>query len=220
VATETKARTKIGHEPLAYLLDHREANDDATNFWIFSPAGLRRLAKRTGWRVIGDTLVGCTRHPNPVDPDKDGRMFMFLESQRLSIPAEVKLLDGWTEVTEFNSAWTLKEFSIEARVLDNSKPSRFFLGFSLMREMVADTPVTMFCTVNGVQMKPQTFKQSGEHFFESLIPDEIGNTDTLCFEFTVDHRYKPETDPRDLGVIVPFTRAIHGISENLTFWLG
>lgn len=220
VATVTKARTKIGNEPLVYLLDHREANDDATNFWIFSPAGLRRLARRTGWRIIGDTLAGCTKHPNPNDPEKDGRMFMFLESQRLSVPAEVTLLNGWTEVSEFKSAWTLKRFSFVAHVLDGSKPSQFFLGFSLTREMVANGKVTIRCNVNGAALKPQIFNDPGEHLFQSLIPDAIDNGNILHFEFIVDHQYKPQTDLRDLGVIVLFTGAIRGISEKLTFWLG
>jgi SAM-dependent methyltransferase len=220
VATETMTKTKIGGEPLAYLLDHREANDDGSNFWIFSPAGLRRLAKRTGWRVIGDTLAGCTKRANPIDPDRDARMFMFLESQRLSIPAEVTLLDGWAAVGEHNWAWTLKKFSLEARVQDQSRPARFSLGFIATPEMVSATPVTMRCTVNGVSIEERAFSKPGEQVFEALIPATIGDTRTLRFEFTVTHRFKPGLDPRDLGVIVPFNGEILGISEKLPFWLG
>lgn len=220
VATETMAKTKIGEEPLAYLLDHREANDDGSNFWIFSPAGLRRLAKRTGWRVIGATLAGCTKRSNPVDPDRDARMFMFLESQRLSTPAEVTLLDGWTAVGEHNWAWTLKKFSLEARVQDQSRLARFSLGFITTREMVDAAPVNMRCTANGAPIEEQSFNKPGEQVFEALIPATIGDATTLRFEFTVTHRYKPGTDLRDLGVIVPFNGEILGISQKLPFWLG
>src|SRR5579864_8384741 len=59
VAQVTPAGTFIQAEPVAYLLDHREANDDPTNYWIFSEAGLLRLIKRAGWRVVGSNLVGC-----------------------------------------------------------------------------------------------------------------------------------------------------------------
>ena len=47
-AAKSMSGTGIREEPLAYLLDHREANNDPTNYWVFSHEGLRRLAKRTG----------------------------------------------------------------------------------------------------------------------------------------------------------------------------
>lgn len=220
VATETKSKIRIGAEPVAYLLDRRELNDDPSNFWIFSPAGLRRLVKRAGWRVIGDTFAGCAKHSNPVDPDKDARMFMFLESQRLSAPAEVTLLDGWTGVGEHNWAWTLKNFSFEARLLDRSRPFRFSLGFIATPEILGVAPVNMLCKVNGVQTEEQTFNKPGEQVFEALIPEAIGDATTLRFDFTVTHGFEPGTDARDLGVIVPFNGEIQGISEKLPFWLG
>jgi tRNA (mo5U34)-methyltransferase len=64
---------------LAYLLDTREANDDPTNYWIFSPVGLERLLKRCGWRVMHAHRVGEVGRSNPVDNDADERMFMFCE---------------------------------------------------------------------------------------------------------------------------------------------
>ena len=50
------------HEiPVAYLLYPTESNNDSTNYWTFSEAGLLRLFDRTGWdvltcRTIGDTI--------------------------------------------------------------------------------------------------------------------------------------------------------------------
>jgi tRNA (mo5U34)-methyltransferase len=64
---------------LAYLLDTREANDDPTNYWIFSPAGLERLLKRCGWRVTHAHRVGEVGRSNPVDNSADERMFVFCE---------------------------------------------------------------------------------------------------------------------------------------------
>ncbi len=64
---------------LAYLLDTREANDDPTNYWIFSPAGLERLLKRCGWRVQHTHRVGEVGRSNPVDNSADERMFVFCE---------------------------------------------------------------------------------------------------------------------------------------------
>ena len=64
---------------LAYLLDTREANDDPTNYWIFSPVGLERLLKRCGWRVQHTHRVGEVGRSNPVDNSADERMFVFCE---------------------------------------------------------------------------------------------------------------------------------------------
>jgi tRNA (mo5U34)-methyltransferase len=64
---------------LAYLLDAREANDDPTNYWIFSPVGLERLLKRCGWRVKHAHRVGEVGRSNPVDNSADERMFVFCE---------------------------------------------------------------------------------------------------------------------------------------------
>ncbi|MDX1460858.1 MAG: methyltransferase domain-containing protein [Xanthomonadales bacterium] len=68
-------------EPMAYLLDAAECNDDATNFWIFSEAGLKRLVSRCGWRVLDYTSYGETSRSTPQDPDGDERAWMLLESQ-------------------------------------------------------------------------------------------------------------------------------------------
>jgi tRNA (mo5U34)-methyltransferase len=65
--------------PLAYLLDKREANDDPTNYWIFSPVGLERLLKRCGWRMRHAQRVGEVGRSNPVDNSADERMFVFCE---------------------------------------------------------------------------------------------------------------------------------------------
>lgn len=119
VARETRNGTKMGPEALAYLLDDREANNDATNYWIFSPVALRRLTRRAGWALLGEAIVGCADDSNPVDSDKDARMFLFLQSRRLSIPAEIQLLQGWTDVTEFDWAWTLKRFSFQAHIFED-----------------------------------------------------------------------------------------------------
>jgi hypothetical protein len=79
------ARLSPDHEtvlrdlPLAYLLDDREANNDPTNYWIFSEAGLRRLIKRTGWEPRDFITVGNTVDSDPAGPDGDERAFCLLE---------------------------------------------------------------------------------------------------------------------------------------------
>jgi tRNA (mo5U34)-methyltransferase len=55
----------------------READDDPTNYWIFSPAGLECLLKRCGWSVKYAHRVGEVGRSNPVDNNPDERMFVF-----------------------------------------------------------------------------------------------------------------------------------------------
>ncbi len=76
------AEIEIRDIPLAYLLDPDECNNDATNFWIFSAAGLRRMVARCGWEILEEGFVGSERS-NPSDSDRDERAFMLLESRCL-----------------------------------------------------------------------------------------------------------------------------------------
>jgi tRNA (mo5U34)-methyltransferase len=74
------ARTPIGDLPVGYLAGPTEVNNDSTNYWIFSPAGLERLAQRAGWRILDQMNVGNTANSDPADMANDERMVMLLES--------------------------------------------------------------------------------------------------------------------------------------------
>jgi tRNA (mo5U34)-methyltransferase len=73
-------RTAISELPLAYLVAPRETNNDPTNYWIFSPAGLERLVERAGWEILERTNVGNTARSDPSTPEHDERMFLLLRS--------------------------------------------------------------------------------------------------------------------------------------------
>jgi hypothetical protein len=73
---------EIGEIPVAYLLEECEIGGDPTNYWIFSPVGLRRIIGRTGWRIRAEMTGGPTES-EPVRLDRDERLFAFLESTRL-----------------------------------------------------------------------------------------------------------------------------------------
>ena len=72
--------TDISKIPMAYLLGETELNADATNFWIFSEAGLRRIVERANWRVVAFRTIGDTEGSDPVSLDHDERAFCLLES--------------------------------------------------------------------------------------------------------------------------------------------
>ena len=71
-------RTSIKELPVAYLLGEREANNDPTNYWIFSETGLLRLVARTGWIVSDFLTVGDTSESDPSSQEHDERAFCLL----------------------------------------------------------------------------------------------------------------------------------------------
>jgi tRNA (mo5U34)-methyltransferase len=75
------ARTPIGDLPVGYLVAPQETNNDPTNYWILSPAGLERLVERAGWRILERTNAGNTVGSDPATPENDERMFLLLQSK-------------------------------------------------------------------------------------------------------------------------------------------
>ena len=73
----------VSDVPAAYLLGPEESNNDATNYWIFTEAGLKRLVDRAGWDLIAYRTVGETVRSNPQDNNRDERAFAILRSRRV-----------------------------------------------------------------------------------------------------------------------------------------
>lgn len=219
VAARTMAGTLIRGEPLAYFLDHREANDDPTNYWVFSHEGLLRLVKRAGWRVLGQRSVGCTTDSNPAACEADERMFLFLRSQLCSAPAHLRLLDGWTEPLDQQWAWTEKAFSLEVKLEEARRPESFLLGFIVPEAVAKASAVTVHCTVNGHPVETEVFRRPGDKLFEKKLPATVDHRRPMVFEFLVEHSFDARPDPRNLGIIMPFTGAIRGINSQILFWL-
>ena len=220
IADVTPKKTRMEKEPLVYLLDDRETNDDASNYWIFSPAALLRVAKRSGWTVLGHVVTPSKRCANPVDPDADSRMFLFLRSNLLSSPASLRLWPGWTEISDQGWAWTLKKFVIEVDSHDATRPTAFRLGFIIPPVVASVSPVSLQCKINGKFVGKQTYKGHGPRSFGAAIPESIDHRKTMRFEFTAKHRFRPTLpDTRELGIIVPHRGKIAGISEPISFWL-
>src|SRR5580698_4579709 len=75
----TLFRSELGRVPAAYLLAPDECNNDITNYWVFSPPGLIRLAERSGWRVLASLRSGASES-DPTTAAGDERQFLLLES--------------------------------------------------------------------------------------------------------------------------------------------
>ncbi|MDD5675182.1 MAG: class I SAM-dependent methyltransferase [Chitinivibrionales bacterium] len=73
-------KTDVARTPMAYLLNERECNNDVTNFWVFSPAGLQRIITRSGWDILAFMTEGCARS-TPDAVEKSERAFCFAKSR-------------------------------------------------------------------------------------------------------------------------------------------
>ena len=74
-------RVELRSLPVAYLVDADETNHDATNFWMFSEAGLRRTIDRAGWDILDFITVGNTTESDPATNEGDERAFCLLRSR-------------------------------------------------------------------------------------------------------------------------------------------
>jgi hypothetical protein len=79
IAKQTADGQLLSPYPVAYLLGPKECNNDATNFWIFSDHGLKRLIERTKWNLLSYVTVGDTASSTPADPERDERAFCLLK---------------------------------------------------------------------------------------------------------------------------------------------
>jgi hypothetical protein len=73
-------RTPIADLPIGYLVAPYETNNDPTNYWVLSPAGLERLVDRAGWDTLATRNVGNTTDSDP-SFERDERQFMLLRSR-------------------------------------------------------------------------------------------------------------------------------------------
>jgi tRNA (mo5U34)-methyltransferase len=77
-------RVDLRTVPVAYLVDPHETNNDPTNFWMFTVAGLHRLLKRTGWEVLDFVTLGATDASDPATATGDERAFLLARSTAAS----------------------------------------------------------------------------------------------------------------------------------------
>ena len=91
------AKMNIRDAPVAYLVDGHETNLDATNYWVFSEAGLRRLLARTHWGICRFLTMGDTEGSDPASGER-------IAPQREGVQGDAYafgqiLLDGAASIT-------------------------------------------------------------------------------------------------------------------------
>ncbi len=76
-------RVEFSGLPIAYLLDATESNNDSTNYWIFTTAGLKRIIDRTGWEILDLRKFGDLKQSDPASQEHDERAFCLLRSRHM-----------------------------------------------------------------------------------------------------------------------------------------
>jgi tRNA (mo5U34)-methyltransferase len=198
-------RFSMAKEPVAYLLGADENDNDWSNYWIFSDAGLKRLLVRAGWEICDNRTVGCTIGSDPAAPERDERAFCLLRSRRTDQGRMVRLLRGWHSA-EGPWRWTEKEFSVLIKASGNLEASVLELRFTLPDVVTAKLgPVTLSGAINGVKLPGELYAEPGEQLYVQQIPRDALRSDTANIEFFLDKAMPPnEVDRRELGILVSF----------------
>ncbi len=186
---------------MAYLLDERELNEDDSNYFIFSEAGLRVMLKRTHWNLCEYMSAGDTTRSDPVRLDRDERVFCLLASryERLS---NVELLEGWHESEGTGWRWTKREFSALIQWKEPVPPRRLtvhmFLPESLMDRV---SPLRLSVSVNGRPLPPEVFRTPGAQSLVRALPATMAGV--LLVHFSLSHALPPDQDDaRERGLIM------------------
>jgi tRNA (mo5U34)-methyltransferase len=186
-------------EPLVYLLDADELNDDNSNYWIFSNPGLRRLLKRAQWEVVEWLNVGDTQSSDPVSLNHDERAFCLLRSHHSML--HVELLGGWHDAEASGWRWTERTFSARFQTGKFAVPSRLALKLYLPPEVFNRVgTVTLSGRINGERFVPAVLDGPGDHTVLRGVTSMSGD---VTAEFELDKFLAPSAaEPRELGVIV------------------
>jgi SAM-dependent methyltransferase len=218
IAQITPHQTPIEEDPVAYLLDAREANNDPTNYWIFSPAGLLRLLCRAGWTVFGHERIGPRLNSDPVHPEADERMFVLLKSRPRHPGLLVRALHGWYAPENDAWRWTAKTFALEVVPPAEGALSEFALRFQVPEQLLeAQGRVRVTCTIEGYPAGAITCTKPETVEFRGRFPN-LPTRRAIQLDFQVESSYSPAAgDVRELGVIVPLLEKSPGNSHRIPF---
>ncbi len=193
-------KLSLKDQPVAYLLDDDELNNDDSNYWIFSEAGLKRLMKRCNWEVLRFISVG-DRNTTPSDDRRDMRAFCFLRSHYSM--ANVELLRGW-HADEQGWRWTEKSFSAGLRELAPGRPARvtmrLFLPEALLRER---SPITLSVSLDGRVAGTSSYSVAGRHTHVVELSRSDTARGSVQLDYSLNYALPPDdSDSRERGIIV------------------
>ena len=189
-------RTLVQGFPVAYLVGPEELNNDCSNYWVFSEAGLHRILTRANWEVCDWASFGAAKYSDPVHPEADERAYCLLRSRSLAGSQTVTLGPGWHELEHDAWRWTERRFSLTVSGV-SEQHRKLLLRFSLLPSLA---PLVITVSVNGVRLPAQVFREPGECFYAAFLPSPAATNHIEC---ELDHALAPDgADLRERGVIV------------------
>ena len=194
----------IRDTPVAYLLGPDELNQDWTNYWIFSEAGLKRLIFRTGWEICGYTAVGDTSHSTPHTQEHDERAFCLLRNRHRTDPAlTAKLVEGWHELEEGHWRWTERSFSVELPVTEPRTDAVLELEFVYpdVLKQRADS-LQLRAAIGDTALPIASYAIAGEHVYRAPVPRGLLQKPAVLVKFELNQALPPDSkDRRERGII-------------------
>jgi tRNA (mo5U34)-methyltransferase len=186
---------------LAYLLGERELNDDETNYFIFSDAGLRTLLNRTYWDIEDYMTTARRSNSDPIRADRDERVFCLVKS-RYDRLANVEMLDGWHETEESGWRWTKREFSVRLRWDQTNRARNLVVDLFVAEALLQQCPsLRIAIDANSSPLAPEIYNSVGQFKLIRALPMALGSEVTLHFQLS--GAMPPDAgDPRERGVIV------------------
>jgi tRNA (mo5U34)-methyltransferase len=191
--------------PVAYLVAERETNNDPTNYWIFTEAGLRRLVARAGWEIIDFMTTGDTSASDPVHKEHDERAFCLLRSRVTDYTRHAELGDGWYHLENGMWRWTQKRFTMGVSRPPGDGATDISLAFYIPEVIVQSLgKVILGASVNGIALQKHVYTTPGEQLYSAKIPPDAMHEGRLRIDFAVEETFSFGVDERELGVLVNF----------------
>jgi SAM-dependent methyltransferase len=193
IARFTPDGARLQGLPVAYLLGEVEANNDNSNYWIFSETGLMRLLDRAGWDVRASAGRGNQVNSDPASAEGDERIYCLLS--RKTLFTNGRLREGWhpAEGPRSGWRWTERRFAIDF----SSAPGPREVVVDLF---VADGHSPTITAFTGVSEVAAITLTPGTHQWRFALPD--AESARIRVDFTVSGGSPPSPDQRALGVIV------------------
>lgn len=189
-------RTELGSLPVAYLVDKLETNEDSTNFWIFTPAGLHRILERANWRIAAMMTRGAAES-DPASAGGDERAYCFLKSAY----RQIEFLQGVHPPEPGDWRWTEREFSVRVwrSALDQASSS---VSLFIPEVTVSSLgPVTVSASANGIALPPLVLRRPGVH--KMPIPLCVFSQGSARVDVALDRALPPdEIDQRERGLVL------------------
>ncbi len=193
----------IDEEPVAYLADGREINNDPTNYWIFSAFGLLRILQRTRWAIWETKRVGCLSHSDPINNESDERMFVLLQSRVYSPALQVRRLLGWYDADNVTWCWTAKQFNVQVVLPLEKQLSGFKFEFYVPEAIWSNrNDLALNATISGQPCGSISCSSPGFQELTGSLPPFSLHEPKLIISFEVTSEYVGKEDPRSLGVCV------------------